>query len=116
MSSSCFNAGLYNSWGCPPNDPLATPFLFDLDQDEGEYCDLYLAMPSVAREMLQRLDRYKETEVPVRFPSPDLAMNPRACDPPLDFWFARDERTPNGSALVCGRRGTGGGSGYQVYP
>ena len=62
MSSSCFNAGLYNSWGCPPNDPLATPFLFDLDQDEGEY-GLYLAMPSVAREMLQRLDRYKETEV-----------------------------------------------------
>lgn len=119
MSSSCFNAGLNSSWGCPPNaDPLgATPFLFDLDQDEGEYCDLYLAMPSVAREMLQRLDRYKETEVPVRFPSPDLAMNPRACDPPLDFWFARDERTPNGSALVCGRGPPavpGSGSGLPV--
>lgn len=101
MGSSCFNQGQNSSWGCPPHDPLGTPFLFDLDHDEGEYCDLYSAMPGVAREMLRRLDRYKETEVPVRFPNLDPSMNPGACHPPLDFWFARDET--NGSALVCGR-------------
>ena len=38
----------------------------------------------------------------MRFPSPDPTMNPGGCHPPLDFWFARDERTPSGSALVCG--------------
>ena len=106
MSNSCFNSnqarGGNKSWGCPPSDPVGTPFLFDLDKDQGEYCDLYAALPEIAAEMLRRLDAYTTTEVPVRFPSPDPRLNPGNCKPPIDFWFAREEKWQNGS-LVCGR-------------
>lgn len=102
MDYSCFNTRINNSWGCPPNDPSGAPFLFNLDNDQGEYCDLSVASPDVTREMMRRLDSYRSSEVPVRFPSPDAKMNPRNCKPPIDYWFAADERFVNGS-FVCGR-------------
>ena len=38
-------------------------WLFNLDQDESESCDLSAAEPAVLQEMLTRLEHYRPTEV-----------------------------------------------------
>jgi hypothetical protein len=38
-------------------------WLFNLDQDESESCDLSAAEPAALQEMLTRLEHYRPTEV-----------------------------------------------------
>lgn len=66
-------------------------WLFDLESDPSESCDLSEAEPGVLNHMLDRLESYRPTEVPVRYPDGDPLLDPARCDPPLDYWFASDE-------------------------
>ena len=66
-------------------------WLFNVDADESERCDLSAAEPELLQEMMSRLKKYAATEVPVRYPDGSPKLDPRRCVPPLDYWFASDE-------------------------
>jgi hypothetical protein len=73
----------------PIND--GPTWLFNLDEDESERCDLSVAEPALLAQMVRRLDKYRETEVPVRYPDGNPKLDPSRCEPVLDYWFASDE-------------------------
>ena len=56
---------------------------------------------AVAAEMMLRLKAYGPGEVPARYPPLDTSLDPKKCNPPLDYWYAAGEKHANGS-LVCG--------------
>ena len=66
-------------------------WLFNLDEDQSESCDLSMAEPAILNHLVSRLDSYRSTEVPVRYPEGSKRLDPGRCDPPLDYWFASDE-------------------------
>lgn len=67
-------------------------WLFNLDEDPTEQCDLAAAEPQILAQVLVRLDAYTRSEVPVVFPEGDAQFDPGHCqDPPLDYYFAKGE-------------------------
>ena len=84
--------------GCTgANNPMGKcPFvngtwLFHLDQDPTEQCNLATSEPLILAAAMARLNAYVPTEVPVRYPDGSPSLDPQRCHPPLSYWFAADE-------------------------
>lgn len=74
------------------NQPIVDrTWVFNLDSDPSESCDISTAEPALLKHMIARLESYRPTEVPVRYPDGNSKLDPGRCDPPLDYWFASDE-------------------------
>ena len=85
-----------NAGPCRYKNPTGGTWLFDLDADPSETCDLSAAEPAVLAEAEARLDRYRATEVPVRYPDGDSRLDGSRCAPKLDYVFAIDEADAEG--------------------
>lgn len=73
-------------WHAPPEsnispilpivDPKQNIWLFNITDDPCELHDLSKKNPKVVQTLLDRLEQYWSTSVPVQYPPPDLDANP----------------------------------------
>ena len=64
------------SAGCQPDQKNTTMWLFDIEQDPLELCNLAQARPADVARLLARLAEYNRTAVPAHYPPGDPAANP----------------------------------------
>ena len=64
------------SAGCAPDEKNTTRWLFDIEVDPLELCNLAKSRPNDVKRLLTRLQAYNDTAVPAHYPEGDPAADP----------------------------------------
>jgi hypothetical protein len=102
LGGSRRRAGPPPGFPLPPPHPLRagcrnvslgqTVWLFDIEQDPYETCDLAGSQPDVVSRLRRRLDELNTSAVPCRYPDADPLANPKLHNGTWDSWRADEPR------------------------